>query len=77
MAKRLQTYEGDGIIVTYDPNICIHSGVCARSLIQVFDPRLRRWVRAENASAAEIAATIDKCPSTALKYTLTPPTSGD
>ena len=36
MAKRLQTYEGDGIIVTYDPNLCIHSGVCA-----LVDPGVR------------------------------------
>lgn len=75
--KRLQTYEGDGITVTFDPNICIHSGVCARTLFAVFDPYERRWVRLEKGTAAEIAATIDKCPSTALKYTIKPKPAGE
>ena len=30
MSKRLQTYETEGITVTFDPDICIHSGVCVR-----------------------------------------------
>jgi uncharacterized Fe-S cluster protein YjdI len=68
MPRKLQTYEGKEIVVTYDPNLCIHSGVCVRSLNAVFDVGRERWVRVENASADEIAATIDRCPSGALRY---------
>jgi uncharacterized Fe-S cluster protein YjdI len=67
MAKRLQTYETDEVVVTYDPNICTHSGVCVRTLGAVFDPRQKRWVRPENASAAEVVAAVAKCPSGALQ----------
>ncbi len=28
--KRVQSYDGDGITVTFDPNVCTHSGVRAR-----------------------------------------------
>jgi uncharacterized Fe-S cluster protein YjdI len=71
--KPLQTYVVDGITVTFDPNICIHSGVCVRGLPAVFDVRRRDWVHADAASPAAVAAQIDRCPSGALKYVL--PTS--
>ena len=32
MPKPLQTYEGPGIAVTFDPNICQHTGICVRGL---------------------------------------------
>lgn len=68
--KRLQTYSVPGITVTFDPNVCIHSAVCLRSLPAVFDVGRRRWVAPEAAPVAEVAATIDTCPSGALKYLL-------
>ena len=70
MGKRLHTYETDGIVVTYDPNVCIHSGVCVRTLPAVFDPKQKRWIRPENANAAAVAATVAKCPSGALQSRL-------
>ena len=77
--KRLQTYPAPGITVTFDPEICKHSGVCVRALPAVFDVRRKRWIRAEAASPDEVAAAIDRCPSGALKYTreaATPPPEG-
>ncbi|MBP7675787.1 MAG: (4Fe-4S)-binding protein [Thermoanaerobaculia bacterium] len=68
--KRLQTYEAPGITVTFDPNVCIHSAVCLRTLPSVFDVRRRRWVAAEAAAVSEVAAAIDACPSGALRYVL-------
>ena len=58
MAKRLQGYESDDIVVTFDPNICIHSGDCVRGLPAVFDVRLKRWVRPENAPAERVADQV-------------------
>ena len=71
MSKRLQHYTADGITVTFDPNICIHSGVCVRGLRAVFDVGRRDWVHADAAPADIVAAQIDRCPSRALKYTRT------
>ncbi|MGE0442116.1 MAG: (4Fe-4S)-binding protein [Gemmatimonadales bacterium] len=67
MTKRLQVYEGDGLLVTFDPNVCIHSAVCLRSLPGVFDVSRRKWIELEAASADEIVAAVAKCPSGALK----------
>ena len=66
--KRLQTYEASDITVTFDPNVCIHSGVCVRGLGLVFDIKRQRWIRPELAPAADVAAQIDRCPSGALQY---------
>ena len=70
MAKRLQSYETEHVVVTFDPTICIHSGVCARTLPAVFDPRVKRWVRPENAPAEIVIAAVAKCPSGALQSRL-------
>ena len=68
--KRVQSYETPEIVVTFDPNICIHSGVCVRGLPAVFDVRRKRWVQPERASAAEVAAQVARCPSGALQARL-------
>jgi uncharacterized Fe-S cluster protein YjdI/CDGSH-type Zn-finger protein len=68
--KRVQSYPARGITVTFDPNVCSHSGVCLRTLPAVFDVRRRRWVAAAAASPEAIAAAIRKCPSGALQYVL-------
>ena len=66
--KRLQTYSNDEITVTFDPNVCIHSGVCVRGLRAVFDVRRKRWIDVDAASADEIASQVERCPSGALQY---------
>lgn len=74
--RRLQTYETDEIIVTFDPSICIHSGVCVRGLPAVFDVKRKRWVRPDLGSAEEVAAQVRRCPSGALQYELKRDASG-
>lgn len=66
-SRRLQTYEGDEITVTFDPTICIHSGKCARGLPAVFDVKRKRWIDVTAATADEIAAQVARCPSGALQ----------
>jgi uncharacterized Fe-S cluster protein YjdI len=65
--KRLQVYEADEVTVTFDPNLCIHAQECVRGLPAVFDPRARRWIRPERASADAVAAAVARCPTGALR----------
>ena len=67
MTKRLQVYETPEITVTFDPGVCIHSGVCVRGLPAVFDINKKRWVRPELATSEEVRAQVARCPSGALK----------
>jgi uncharacterized Fe-S cluster protein YjdI len=66
--KRLQIYETPAITVTFDPNLCVHSGSCVRGLPDVFDVKRKRWVRPELAPADAVAAQIAGCPSGALQF---------
>ena len=71
MTKPLQVYEAPGIIVTFAPDVCRHTGVCLRGLPAVFDVKRKRWVRPELASPADVAAQVSRCPSGALQYRFT------
>jgi len=75
MGKALQTYEAPGVVVTFDPNICKHTGVCVRGLRAVFDIKRKRWVRPELAEPHEVAAQVARCPSGALQCRLSEPSS--
>jgi uncharacterized Fe-S cluster protein YjdI/CDGSH-type Zn-finger protein len=67
MSKKLQVYHTAELAVTFDPNICVHSGVCIRGLPAVFDVSRADWVHPDAASAEEVQALVAKCPSGALQ----------
>ena len=68
MVKRIQSYETDEIVVTYDPNLCTHAAECVRGLPAVFDTRRPDWIQPGAAPAEEVAGVIRRCPSGALQY---------
>ena len=68
MSDRLQSYSSDEITVTFDPTVCTHSGRCVKGLPAVFDVNRRRWIDPTAASADEIAAQVQRCPSGALQF---------
>jgi uncharacterized Fe-S cluster protein YjdI len=74
MAKRRQTYEAPEIIVTFDPDVCIHSGVCITGLPDVFDVKRKRWIRPELQAAEVVERQVMKCPSGALQFVRKPGT---
>lgn len=61
-------YHGTGVIVQFDPQVCIHSAECLTRLPRVFNLRNRPWVKTDSASAELIMNTIRHCPSGALTY---------
>lgn len=65
-----KSYSNGEIIVHWKPEVCIHSGNCARGLPAVFKPREHPWVQVEHATTAEIIRTVDHCPSGALSIQL-------
>ena len=66
MATR--TYEKDDLTVFWDSTRCIHTGICLRSLHSVFNLKSRPWVDLDGADAEQVIATVDKCPTGALRY---------
>ncbi len=65
-----RTYSNKDIVVYWYPELCIHVRHCANILPRVFRPTERPWVDVDAASPLEIIATIDRCPSGALRYSL-------
>ena len=68
MSGRVQSYENEEIVVTFDPERCQHTAICLRGLPQVFDIKRKRWIDVKGANADQLAAQIHQCPSGALQY---------
>lgn len=64
-----KSYTNGEITIQWRPDICIHSGVCARGLPSVFDPRRKPWIEMDQASTEQVIRTVDACPSGALRWT--------
>ena len=70
LKKGYITYENENSKVFWNPKICQHVGRCVRGNSKVFEVGRRPWIDLSQASAKEIAAVIDQCPSKALQYEL-------
>ncbi len=64
----LKSYTGDGIVVGWEPKLCIHIAACIRALPEVFDPNARPWVNVTAANADQLSEAISACPTGALTY---------
>ena len=65
----LQTihYSNGEITINWKPDICIHSGICAKGLREVFDPGRKPWIDMSKAETQRIIEQVKKCPSGALR----------
>jgi uncharacterized Fe-S cluster protein YjdI len=70
MPKETFTYTNGGVTVVWKPNICIHSTICWKGLIEVFNPREKPWINMNGATTARIIEQVRQCPSGALSYFL-------
>ena len=66
MAKK--EYSNGELTIVWEPGKCIHSGICVKTLPNVYDPKARPWINVDNASTEELIAQIKQCPSGALSY---------
>ncbi len=64
----VKVYESEGIRVFWEAKRCIHWANCIRGLPEVFDPRDRPWIKADQATAEEVAQVVLRCPSGALHF---------
>ncbi len=66
----VKKYSNGELTVVWKPGLCIHSGICVRTLPKVYNTKERPWIKPENATTEELKAQIMKCPSGALSYQL-------
>jgi uncharacterized Fe-S cluster protein YjdI len=62
-----KSFEGKGVTVSFDADVCQHSGNCVKGLGAVFDSKQKPWINPDGASAEEVTAQVAQCPSGALR----------
>jgi CDGSH-type Zn-finger protein len=67
---RRKDYVGKRITIHDNRALCAHVARCTEGLPAVFRESGRPWIDADAATVEEIAATIRKCPSGALSYSI-------
>lgn len=61
-------YSNDDITVVWKPDVCVHSKLCWKGLIEVFNPNERPWIDMGGAETERIVEQVKKCPSGALSF---------
>jgi uncharacterized Fe-S cluster protein YjdI len=70
MAKETLKYTNNEVTVVWKPKTCIHSTLCWKGLIEVFNPIEKPWIKMDGATTERIIEQVRKCPSGALSYYL-------
>lgn len=61
-------YSNGELTVVWKPKLCIHAEECVKRLPEVYKPKEKPWIQAENASTDELVDQISNCPSGALSF---------
>jgi uncharacterized Fe-S cluster protein YjdI len=62
-----KSYHGQEVIVSFDLDVCQHSGNCVRGLPSVFDTKRTPWIDPDAAPAQDVIDQVRRCPSGALQ----------
>ena len=65
ITKKYSNYD---ITIVWKPNVCVHSALCWKQLVTVFNPAEKPWIKMEGANTERIIEQVNKCPSGALSY---------
>ena len=68
MSLDTHKYTNGAVTVVWKPGVCIHSAICWKGLIDVFNPKEKPWIKMNGASTERIIEQVKKCPSGALSY---------
>ena len=62
-----RSYVGKEVTISFDAEVCQHSGNCVKGLTAVFDTAEKPWINPDGAPGAEVIAQVALCPSGALR----------
>ena len=68
MSQKTFNYTNNEITVVWKPELCQHSTLCWKGLIEVFNPKERPWIKMDGATSDRIMEQVNKCPSGALSF---------
>lgn len=64
----MKSYETEGLVVYWKPEICQHAGKCVKADANVFRVGEKPWIHLDGCDIEKITKAIDSCPSKALSY---------
>jgi predicted GNAT family acetyltransferase/uncharacterized Fe-S cluster protein YjdI len=64
----IKEYKNGDLTIVWKPQKCIHAAECVKRLPEVYNPKEKPWIKAENASIDALKIQIKACPSGALSY---------
>lgn len=59
-------YTNGEVTIVWKPELCIHAGICVKTLPKVYHLKDKPWITPENAGTEEIISQVAQCPSKAL-----------
>ena len=65
---RTKEYTNGEVTIVWEPEACIHSGICVKGLPNVFRPKVRPWIRIDKAETEDLISQVKHCPSGALSF---------
>ena len=68
-----KSYQGTSVTVSFDSEVCQHSGTCVGGLAAVVDTARTPWIDPDGAEAEAVVAQVARCPSGALRIEPRPP----
>ena len=52
-------YHNGEITILWQPKLCVHAGICVKTLSKVYNPKGRPWIKAENATTQELIWSVE------------------
>lgn len=66
--SKIKEYTNGEVTVIWKPELCKHAGICVKTLPEVYKPKDKPWIKAENGTTQALIDQINQCPSGALTY---------
>lgn len=71
MEKAITKHYSNGeVTIIWQPKLCIHSGICAKGLPNVFQPKERPWIKIDAATTQQLVEQVAHCPTGALSSSM-------
>lgn len=68
MSRRIITFDGTAVDVTWNGSLCIHVGECGRAKGDLFVSGRDPWCTPDAHTVEEVVEIIERCPTGALSY---------
>lgn len=66
--SKIKKYSNGDATVVWEAEKCIHSAFCVKGLPNVFRPKVRPWIKMDEAKTEAIINQVKQCPSGALRF---------